>query len=356
MNIAILSNHVYPFHVGGSETVIKNVSENLHKRGHEVSVYGCDASSDKNINGVSISKCSSNNIMDILRRHEKIVIYSDSFLLLNNTLKCQSFFLNKRITIFPVGMNACLKDGGLKNLLLSNKDLINFICHSGNYDDAKFLTDNDIMYNIIPNGVCGKEFSKDRTLFDKDDEFNILCVANTFPKKGHEELLRACDLISKNHNITLNICCHEPKWQVGKNLQRILQAKSANLNYKVNWHINLPREQVIDQYYANDLFLLCSLKEVAPVCILESCAAGLPWVSFNVGNVAEVPGGIYVSPKSRDINGYIVPSNVDIENIANQVGVLLKNRSMMNSLSYDGFQYGQSINWENIVKLYEQYI
>lgn len=345
MNIAILSNHVYPFHVGGSETVIKNVSEELAKRGHDVHVYGCDASSDKNIGGVFISKCSINNLLEILKKHDKIIVYSDSFLLLNNTLKCQSI-LGKKITLFPVGMNACLKDSGLKNLLLSNKNLVNFVCHSKNYDDANFLMANDISFQVIPNGVCSKEFSKSNKQYDQKDNFNILCVANTFPKKGHEELLKVCNLISKYKNIVLNICCHETKWQVGKNLQRILQLKSNSLSYKVNWHINLPRQGIIDQYYNNDLFLLCSLKEVAPVCILESCAAGLPWVSFDVGNVSELPGGIPLSATSKDINGYIVPDFNDISNMSDQVCSLLDDTILMNKLSKDGINYGNSIRWK----------
>lgn len=355
MNIAILSNHVYPFHVGGSETVIKNVSENLAKRGHEVFVYGCDASADKNIAGVSISKCSTNNLLDILKRHEKVIVYSDSFLLLNYILKCQSV-LGKKVTLFPVGMNACLKDNNLRNLLLLNKNLVNFICHSKNYDDAKFLLANDIQFKVIPNGVCFEEFSKVKIPFVKKDHFNLLCVANTFPKKGHEELLKVCDFISKRKDIVLNICCHETKWQVGKNLQRILQVKSKSSNYKVNWHVNLPRENLIDQYYNNDLFLLCSLKEVAPVCILECCAAGLPWVSFDVGNVNEIPGGLFLNAKSKDMNGYIVPDADDILCMSDQVCNLLDDNVVMNKLSKDGIDYGNSIRWESIVDLYELYI
>jgi len=355
MNIAILSNHVYPFHVGGSETVIKNVSENLTKKGHDVYVYGCDAFEDRNIGGVAISKCSINNLLDIIKKHEKIIVYSDSFLLLNHVLKCQSV-LGKKVTLFPVGMNACLKDNNLRNLLLLNKNLINFICHSNHYDDAKFLVANDIQFKVIPNGVCFEEFSRIKTPFSKKDYYNLLCVANTFPKKGHEELLKVCDLVSKRKHIVLNICCHETKWQVGKNLQRILQAKSKNLNYKVNWHINLPRENLINQYYDNDIFVLCSLKEVAPVCILESCAAGLPWVSFNVGNVSEIPGGVKLDAKSKDINGYVVPDFEDISKVADQICDLLDDNVIMNRLSEEGIGYGNSVRWESIVDLYELYI
>jgi glycosyltransferase involved in cell wall biosynthesis len=41
-----------------------------------------------------------------------------------------------------------------------------------------------------------------------------------------------------------------------------------------------------------DLFLFTSRVECAPLVILEAMAAGAPWVSFDVGNVSELAGGI----------------------------------------------------------------
>jgi glycosyltransferase involved in cell wall biosynthesis len=43
-----------------------------------------------------------------------------------------------------------------------------------------------------------------------------------------------------------------------------------------------------------DIFLFASRIECAPIVILEAMAAGVPWVSYDVGNVRELPGGIVV--------------------------------------------------------------
>jgi glycosyltransferase involved in cell wall biosynthesis len=43
---------------------------------------------------------------------------------------------------------------------------------------------------------------------------------------------------------------------------------------------------------AADLFLFTSHVECAPLVILEAMAAGVPWVSYDVGNVRELAGGI----------------------------------------------------------------
>jgi hypothetical protein len=52
----ILSNHIYPFHVGGSEMVIKNVTEHLLDKNICVDVFGWDVSKDTVHNGVNIYK------------------------------------------------------------------------------------------------------------------------------------------------------------------------------------------------------------------------------------------------------------------------------------------------------------
>jgi glycosyltransferase involved in cell wall biosynthesis len=48
-----------------------------------------------------------------------------------------------------------------------------------------------------------------------------------------------------------------------------------------------------------DLFLFTSRVECAPLVILEAMAAGVPWVSFDVGNVSELPGGIVVRSRGE---------------------------------------------------------
>jgi glycosyltransferase involved in cell wall biosynthesis len=49
---------------------------------------------------------------------------------------------------------------------------------------------------------------------------------------------------------------------------------------------------VSDALAAADLFLFTSRVECAPLVILEAMAAGTPWVSYDVGNVSELPGGL----------------------------------------------------------------
>ena len=60
--ICFLSNHIYPFHVGGSEMVIKNISEQLVSFGHDVLVSGWDVKNDMVRENVSIKTLNSNKL------------------------------------------------------------------------------------------------------------------------------------------------------------------------------------------------------------------------------------------------------------------------------------------------------
>jgi glycosyltransferase involved in cell wall biosynthesis len=59
------------------------------------------------------------------------------------------------------------------------------------------------------------------------------------------------------------------------------------------------RQTLIGAYQQADVFVMPSEIEAAPVVLLEAMAAGLPWVSFEVGNVAELSGGIVVQNEAQ---------------------------------------------------------
>jgi glycosyltransferase involved in cell wall biosynthesis len=56
---------------------------------------------------------------------------------------------------------------------------------------------------------------------------------------------------------------------------------------------------VADTLAAADLFLFTSRVECAPLVILEAMAAATPWISFDVGNVTELAGGIVATSRSE---------------------------------------------------------
>lgn len=85
--ICFLSNHIYPFHVGGSEMVIKNISEQLVSFGHDVSVSGWDVKNDMVRENVSIKTLNNNKLKSVLESNDVIIVYSDAFLQFGPTFK-----------------------------------------------------------------------------------------------------------------------------------------------------------------------------------------------------------------------------------------------------------------------------
>jgi glycosyltransferase involved in cell wall biosynthesis len=352
--ICFLSNHIYPFHVGGSEMVIKNISEQLVSFGHDVLVSGWDVKHDMVREKVSIKTLNINKLKSVLENNDVIIVYSDAFLHLDQLLRLNDVY-RKKVILFPVGFTAAKSNAYIHKIILDRSEKIKFVCHDNVYVDAKMLEEYKLPYSIIPNGISGLEFNTSKAKSYSNNILRLLCVANAFPKKGHAELFAVCDLLSKELPMELNIYCHTPSWDVGKRLQSQLVSYGKSRPYSVKFNIDKPREEVVKAFYDNDLFLFCSLKEVAPLCIIESCAAGTPWISFNVGNVSNVPGGLVNDYSARDQNGYIIPSP---ELFRKQL-LLIKDAIVpdnYSTLSAQGIEFAKSSTWERIAVEYDAVI
>lgn len=351
--VCILSNHIYPFHVGGSEIVIKNISEKLNQLGNKVSVYGWDVKKDIVSEGVEIKKLSTDKFEYILLKYESIIIYSDAFLQLSQFLKLNEKY-KKSIILFPVGFTGCRSSTYLTNQVFKKDNNITFVCHDDFYIDAEMLRDKNISYSIITNGISDEEFNKKVTK-NLSSILKILCVANTFPKKGHSELFKVCDLLKEKYTIDVSVYCHTPSWDVGKRMQNQIVHFSKTKSYKCNINIDKPRSEVVNAYYENDIFIFCSLKEVAPLCILESCASGLPWVSFDVGNVSQLRGGLVNSNVSKDHSGYVISSDESIKNHVCLIDNIL-DPNVYYKKSEEGIDFVKDKTWQSIAKQYEHVI
>lgn len=353
--VCILSNHIYPFHVGGSEMVIKNVTENLLHQGVNVDVFGWDVPKDQVIEGIKLNKMTTERIKNILSTYDIIIVYSDAFINFINLLKLNSSF-NKKIIIFPVGFTGMKSNPALKEVILHGLQNLLFVCHDKNYVDAIFLEQHGIPYSIIPNGVCEKEFNFSSKQFSETLNKKIICVANTFPKKGHAELLQVCDLLSQKIHFTLDVFCHTPSWEIGKRMQNQLINFVKSKNYKVNFNIDRSRLELIKALEHSDLFLFCSLKEVAPLCIIESAASGLPWLSFKVGNVSQIGGGVVNNECVYDQSGYVVPDSSLIKHHSDLALSILNDKKRYNQLSLDGVNFSKQFTWQKIANSYASLI
>ena len=77
----------------------------------------------------------------------------------------------------------------------------------------------------------------------------------------------------------------------------------------------IPRAEIANYLKEAYLFLFGSCEEKQPVCILESMASGLPFVSTDVGCVSDFPGGdiVYTPSEMADRIDYLVENSFEWE-------------------------------------------
>jgi len=123
----------------------------------------------------------------------------------------------------------------------------------------------------------------------------FVTVGSHVRSKGHGDFIAAIRSIAST-TAARGVVVAPPRW--GLDFARGCQAKcfleSLRGGSTVRFVDGRPSGAVGRELAEADVFLFTSQIECAPIVILEAMAAGLPWVSFDVGNVRELPGGIVV--------------------------------------------------------------
>ncbi len=136
---------------------------------------------------------------------------------------------------------------------------------------------------LIRNGV-----DVNLNLFRKPNGvFQMICVANAFAYKGHEDLLAAIRRIGPGLPEPWNL------WLVGRDTEKYSSWRVDGLGY---------RTDIAELLACSDLFILPSHEEGSSNALLEAMAAGVPSIATQVGGNADaiIPGitGILVPVRS----------------------------------------------------------
>lgn len=159
---------------------------------------------------------------------------------------------------------------------------------------------------VIRNGVDLKEWSQPILGVRKKWNMNrrpwLVSVSNHSRQKGHERLYQ---LMSRLRDTGANLTIigdsrRSDKWQLGnigisggcfyKCRVRTMISKSIDLK------VRIPREEVVSAVKEADLVVSTSHWEANSVVLLESMAAGTPWVSTDVGSARDNAGGVTADP------------------------------------------------------------
>lgn len=348
---------------GGAEEVVRELSERLAARGHDITVATTSLAerSDQEYNGVKIRE------FDISSRlnHSVLGISGDvdSYLRFLRTgkfdlvlnyaaqtwctdLTCRILSeLEAKTVLAACGYSGLL---GLRRLLywryfrqlprfLKQYDAV--VYHADGYIDKQFGDAHAIRhFRIIPNGVDGTLFRSPAVDFRKfygiDTKYMLLSVGNHFRNKGHDRVISAFRRMRRS-DTTLVI--------VGGNIapgyRSCWNRCQRNAGNGVVLVEGAPRSHVTAAFFAADAFLSGSYIEAFPLVIIESMASGTPYVSFPAGNICQLAGG------------YVVNS---VAEMAAAVECLLEDACLRERLGAEGrAEQAARFEWDAVVDQYE---
>jgi glycosyltransferase involved in cell wall biosynthesis len=243
------------------------------------------------------------------------------------------------VIVTPHGFSA-LNNSGWKlyfeTFKITATNIDAFSCLSENSDEKRFLegirteaiATSDgfgqlFHVRVIPNGVLLDEFQRStlskvlnlrkgeayskfqynlRQKWKIGNRFWLLNVSNHVKTKGHRTLRSLAQSLPEMVVTNIGNPVSVERFGLGKTgLKSPCYYECLADNILIDNYLTkqTDRQTLIGAYQQADVFVMPSEIEAAPVVLLEAMAAGLPWVSFEVGNVAELSGGIVVQNEAQ---------------------------------------------------------
>jgi glycosyltransferase involved in cell wall biosynthesis len=368
--------------VGGMQEVVKQVSERLVKRGHEVTVATTKLPGRTTLvlNGVAIKEFSVtgnfargisgeveaystflvNSRFDVITNFAAQQWATDAMITMLDRIQAKKVFVptgfsglyDKKYRRYFEQMAAWMKQYDM-NVFLSET-----------YRDAAFARDQGLKNRIvIPNGASEDEFLSQDDLDIRSrlgiprDHFLILHVGSHTGLKGHREAFRMFSKAAIG-NATLLIVAND----FGQGCGRECAIRSLLFNKLTAGRPDgkrvivtaLARPETIAAYKTADLFLFPSNVECSPLVLFECMASKTPFLSTAVGNAVEIvewsrAGMILPTETKRDGQGKaaIAGSARMIEELHGNPGL----RKTMQTLGFRAWQ--ERFTWESVASDYE---
>ena len=154
-----------------------------------------------------------------------------------------------------------------------------------------------------------------------DGRINILCVGKFEPRKHHKELVAILAKLRERENISLTLvgeCSLDIHKQYLKELEDVIS--QMGLQSQVTIKTNCLQEQVFEEYYKADLFVLPSTGEFASISQIEAMSCSLPIVCSDTNGTVNciIEGENGYSFKDKDF--------VDLES---KISLLIENKEAL---------------------------
>lgn len=374
----------YPPSVGGMQEAVRQVSEHLVRRGHDVTVATSkmEARSDRMINGVQVEEFAVDGSMvrgykgeadryaqylldssfDVIANFAAQQWATDVMLPLLDRIRARKVFV-------PTGFSA-LRLPTYRDYFKSMESWFH------RYDLSIFLSEEhqDINFAracgvkniaVIPNGAASDEFLEDSQIDIRArlgisrEAFLILHVGSHTGIKGHAEAMEIFKRVRIKEafllivgNTTSVHCARECRRK-----RLLFNCFPARLcDGKKMAVVELPREETVAAFKAADLFLFPSQSECSPLVLFECMASALPFLTTDVGNAAEIikwsGGAGLLLPTERDESGY---SHAVIGPAAALLEELYRDARRRREMGQAGFAaWRERFTWEKIAQDYEE--
>lgn len=353
---------LYEPHKGGSEEVVRQVSERLAARGHEVTVAtGFHPSRTfSELNGVRIEqfRVTGNDVRGIIGEADRYTEFlSDQQFDVMMNYAAQIWSTDLALPLigrlrFPAVFVPCgyssLYDPAFARYFselpkyLSKYDRLVYM--SRNYRDYAFGEKHGFIdrAEIIPNAAAAEEFDAPsppfKSHFGIESRLLILSVSNHYHLKGHAQTIRAFKA-ARLEDADLVIIGEGTRNPRGSCLPQC--RTKALLDRRIRILSGLSRAEVVSAYKDADAFLFTSEVECAPLVIYESMAAGIPFVSTDVGNV-----------RDHESHGVVVD---DRSQLGDELGRLLEDEARRKDLGSSGkAAWKKAHTWDIVTDLYER--
>lgn len=363
---------------GGSQELIKQVSEHLVHRGHNVSIATTRLKERdfKRLNGVEIQEFDFNNPSKAVQdreisRYQTYLLGSAFDVMLNYNLQVKT-----TDAVYPIldqlKYPAVLATCGLFGLyqypeyyaelpgVMKKYDRLLF--HSNRYRDVQFARQHDLRhYSVIANGASEAEFTGGSSRFR--EEFNIgadtpllVTIGNHTGFKGHDLVIKAFRKASigkallliigktKNKNLGCDRSCRRSAFWT----------PILTLGNKRIKNLQISREDTVNALKSADLFVFGSRIEASPIVLFEALASKTPFVSVDCGNareIAEWTGGGKIIDSEKDAYGFTFASP---EKFALEIENIIKDEPLRSQMAETGYRnWKEKFTWEKISIEYE---
>lgn len=352
-------NHAAPFHTGGSEKVVQQITESMHHDyGMSCHVVSKFAKGKTIHNGVHVEQTKDTDLAFLGQikslRPDHLHVYSDSMVYWPTIVRHAEEIPGKK-SIALVGMNYMRGHPELLRTFKAKSKEFTAITHSDNYLDYSACKAAGIDVKVIPNAIDISEFQDQGFSFRQKHNIKtekmILCVSNFFPGKGQEHLDHCLRNLSKvRSDFTAVFISSTVNFQMANIARR--RFSLVKKPYPTVMLSDIPRSETIQAFKEADVFAFPSQVEVAPLVILEAMSVGLPWVSLNVGNVSGLDGGFVVNGSEKTQGKWKYTKEM-YEQFADRLNQILSDRDFRIVIGNRGRNLIESdFNWQSIKKKY----